>query len=111
MPTVRQINDKIRECERRIDDLISVKNHSINREEDTPNIDKMIQNRMDLIHKLEKEKEDKFWELKTRGKSYCPFCEGELKPVMFMGREPDGFYCSNCKKGFNDELQQVSYTL
>ena len=109
--TIREINDRIRECKLRINDLISVKDHSLNYEEDAPHINRMILNRKQHINQLENAIKEKLIWLNELGLPLCPSCGLQLKPVLYMRREPDGFYCSNCKIGFNDELKKTSEVL
>ena len=44
-------------------------------------------------------------------KIQCPECDHELKVLLFLGVEPDGFVCEICKVWFDDELKPLAKIL
>ena len=41
----------------------------------------------------------------------CPECGNELKVLLFLGVEPDGFVCEICKVWIDDELKPLAKIL
>lgn len=106
--TIRTINDKIRENELHIRELFHILEHSLDPIEDSVCINKMIRDRVDIFNELLQEREVLFFRLKHGEIPECPRCGRKLKPVLFMRMEPDGYYCSHCKAGFDDDLKRTS---
>lgn len=49
-------------------------------------------------------------------KKYCPDpfkngCHEELKVLLFMGIEPDGYVCQKCKIYFSEDLEPIAYVI
>ena len=41
----------------------------------------------------------------------CPQCGHDLKVMLFLGVEPDGFVCEICEVWFDDELKPLAEIL
>lgn len=42
---------------------------------------------------------------------FCPECGTKLKPLLFMGVQPDGWICDHCNLWLNDNLHPLAVVI